>query len=121
LHPNGPTTVDGKRTVPDEVRKEINAHGVTIVEIRRNRLGEWEVVPGRYNRRVTAATPMQIQGPARGNALLRTRYSPDGTATRGTQNNCANGFTPWGTYLTCEENWAGYFATRDADQPRELK
>lgn len=121
LHPNGPTTVDGKRTVPDEVRKEINAHGVTIVEIRRNLLGEWEVVPGRYNRRVTAATPMQIQGPARGNALLRTRYSPDGTATRGTQNNCANGFTPWGTYLTCEENWAGYFATRDAEQPRELK
>lgn len=121
LHPNGPTTVDGKRTVAEEVRKEINAHGVTIVEIRRNQLGDWEVVPGRYNRRITAATPMQMQGPARGHALLRTLYSPGGTATRGTQNNCANGFTPWGTYLTCEENWAGYFATRDAELPRELK
>lgn len=121
LHPNGPTAVDGKRTVADEVRKEINAHGVTIVEIRRDRFGDWQVVPGRYNRRVTAATPMQIAGPARGHALLRTRYSPDGSATRGTQNNCANGFTPWGTYLTCEENWAGYFASRDADLPRELK
>lgn len=52
---------------------------------------------------------------------MQTRYSPDGTQSRGTQNNCSNGFTPWGTYLTCEENWAGYFATRDADLPRELK
>ena len=121
LHPNGPTVVDGKRTVAEEVRKEINAHGVTIVEIRRDRFGDWQVVPGRFNRRVTAATPMQMVGPARGHALLRTRHSPDGTASRGTQNNCANGFTPWGTYLTCEENWAGYFATRDTALPRELQ
>lgn len=121
LHPNGPTAVNGLRTVAEEVRKEINAHGVTIVEIRRDRFGDWQVVPGRYNRRITAATPMQIAGPARGHALLKTRYSPDGTATRGTQNNCANGYTPWGTYLTCEENWAGYFASRDSDLPRELK
>ncbi|MDH4569190.1 PhoX family phosphatase [Pseudomonas sp. BN414] len=121
LHPNGPTIVDGKRTVADEVRKEINAHGVSVVEIRRNVNGEWEVVPSRRNRRITAATPMQITGPARGHTLLKTRHSPQGTATRGTQNNCSNGFTPWGTYLTCEENWAGYFATRDTDLPRELK
>ncbi|MWV14755.1 DUF839 domain-containing protein [Pseudomonas sp. L-22-4S-12] len=121
LHPNGPTTVDGKRSSAEEVRKEINAHGVTIIEIRRDVRGDWQVVPGRYNRRVTAATPMRMAGPARGHALLKTLHSPDGTASRGTQNNCANGYTPWGTYLTCEENWAGYFATRDADLPRELK
>ncbi|MGH8354192.1 MAG: PhoX family protein [Pseudomonas sp.] len=121
LHPNGPTLVSGKRVNADEVRKEINAHGVSVVEIRRNVRGAWEVLPSARNRRITAATPMQISGPARGHALLRTRYSPDGTATRGTQNNCSNGFTPWGTYLTCEENWAGYFASRDADLPRELK
>ena len=121
LHPNGPTAVNGLRTVAEEVRKEINAHGVTIVEIRRDRFGDWQVVPGRYNRRITAATPMQIAGPARGHALLKTRYSPNGTATRGTQNNCANGYTPWGTYLTCEENWAGYFASRDSNLPRELQ
>lgn len=120
LHPNGPTVVAGKRVSAEEVRKEINAHGVSVVEIRRNLQGGWEVMPSARNRRVTAATPMQIRGPARGHALLRTRYSPDGNATRGTQNNCANGFTPWGTYLTCEENWAGYFASADAALPREL-
>jgi uncharacterized protein len=120
IHPNGPTVVDGKRVSAEEVRKEINAHGVSVVEIRRNLQGDWEVLPSARNRRITAATPMQVRGPARGHALLRTRYSPDGTATRGTQNNCANGFTPWGTYLTCEENWAGYFASRDAELPREL-
>ncbi|MFU6377801.1 PhoX family protein [Metapseudomonas otitidis] len=121
LHPNGPTVVNGKRTSAEEVRKEINAHGVSVVEIRRDVRGEWNVVPSPRNRRITAATPMRISGPARGHTLMQTRYSPDGTQSRGTQNNCSNGFTPWGTYLTCEENWAGYFATRDADLPRELK
>ncbi|UNM00627.1 PhoX family protein [Stutzerimonas stutzeri] len=120
LHRNGPTVVDGKRVNVDEVRKEINAHGVSVVEIRRGPRGEWSVLPTARNRRVTGATPMRIEGPARGHALMRTRYSPSGTSARGTLNNCANGFTPWGTYLTCEENWAGYFATGDAELPREL-
>lgn len=120
LHPNGPTLVAGKRSSAEEVRKEINAHGVSVVEIRRGLNGEWAVLPSARNRRITGATPMQISGPARGHVLLKTRYSPQGTATRGTLNNCAHGFTPWGTYLTCEENWAGYFASRDSDLPREL-
>ncbi|WP_339463161.1 PhoX family protein [Pseudomonas sp. EA_105y_Pfl2_R69] len=120
LHPNGPTLVAGKRSSGEEVRKEINAHGVSVVEVRRNHAGNWSVLPSARNRRITGATPMQIGGPARGHALLKTRHSPQGTASRGTLNNCSNGFTPWGTYLTCEENWAGYFASADPDMPREL-
>ena len=120
LHPNGPTVVGGKRVNADEVRKEINAHGVSIVEVRRGPQGDWSVLPSARNRRITGATPMRIEGPARGHELMKTRYSPSGTSTRGTLNNCANGYTPWGTYLTCEENWAGYFASRDAELPRHL-
>jgi secreted PhoX family phosphatase len=111
----------GNRTVADEVLKEINAHGVAIAEVRKGRTGDWELVRSIYNRRITAATPMEISGPARGYKKLRTKYSPNGTRTRGTINNCAHGYTPWGTYLTCEENWAGYFSNRDpaAERPRE--
>jgi secreted PhoX family phosphatase len=102
----------------DDVRKEIAAHGVSVVEVERVE-NRWQVVRGMFNRRITGATPMEITGPARGNAKLRTKYSPDGTMTRGTINNCAHGWTPWGTYLTCEENWAGYYVNRDATRPRE--
>jgi len=109
LHVRGPTTVAGQRPT-DEVRKEIAAHGVSVIEVRRDSRGEWGVVRGsRYNRRITAGTPMEIRGPVRGSGLVKTKYSPNGTRTRGTINNCAHGYTPWGSYLTCEENWAGYF------------
>jgi len=97
----------------DEVRKEINAHGVSVVRVARQANGQWAVVNDPRNRRVTSATPMQISGPVRGHALVRTKYSPDGTRVRGTINNCAHGVTPWNTYLTCEENWAGYFRNMD--------
>ncbi len=112
FHKLGPTFIAGQRPT-DEVRKEIAAHGVSVVEIQKNALsGEWGVVNGSYNRRVTAGTPAEIRGPVRGSDLVKTKYSPDGTMARGTINNCAHGYTPWGTYLTCEENWAGYFVSR---------
>ncbi len=53
--------------------------------------------------------------------MMVTAFSPTGEKTRGTLNNCANGYTPWGTYLTCEENWAGYFHRREADTARTEK
>lgn len=116
MHPDGPVSVGGVRDA-EQVRKEIAGHGVSVVEIRR-RVDGWSTVRGRRNRRITGATPMEIAGPARGHAKLRTAYSPDGTRTRGTLNNCANGHTPWDTYLTCEENWASYFVNR-GERPRE--
>ena len=84
LHPNGRTA--GSARVASEVEKEIYAHGVSISEIKRNSSGNaMTLVRGSaFNRRVTSATPMAFSGPARGNALLQTKYSPDGTATRGT-------------------------------------
>ncbi|HSC68322.1 MAG TPA: PhoX family phosphatase [Cellvibrio sp.] len=119
IHPKGQTL--GATRPADEVRKEVAAHGVSVIHIRKNG-SNWEVVSGSpFNRRITGATPMDIRGPAAGSAMLATKYSPNGTATRGTLNNCGMGATPWNTYLTAEENWAGYFVNKDATQPREHK
>jgi hypothetical protein len=120
LHPNGPTL--GATRPADEVRKEVAAHGVTVAHIKKDSKGQFQLVQGSpLNRRITAATPMDLTGPVRGDSKVVTKYSVDGTRTRGTINNCGNGFTPWGTYLTCEENWAGYFVNKDKTMPREHK
>jgi len=120
LHPSGATTNgDGTRPV-DEVRKEVAAHGVSVIHIKQSTDGAWAVVHGSpFNRRVTGGTPMDVRGPLRGYEKLVTKYSPTATETRGTLNNCAMGPTPWGTYLAAEENWHGYFANSDAIRPRE--
>jgi uncharacterized protein len=109
LHVNGATIVSGVRTVADEVIKEMNVQGVSVIEVARTGSAWSYVRDSRFNRRVTTATDMQLTGPAARSPFMITKYSPDGSRTRGTVNNCANGYTPWGTYLTCEENWAGYF------------
>lgn len=123
--PGGTREAGNVRPVEDEVRKEVASHGVSVVEIKRNSArsgGEWKVVRNsRYNRRVTGATDMEFTGPVSGTQYLVTRYSRDGTCGRGTLNNCANGHTPWGTYLTCEENWAGYFFNTGARSAEQLR
>ncbi|MDK8463663.1 PhoX family phosphatase [Marinobacter sp. SS13-12] len=122
LHANGPTRAadNGNVRPADEVRKEIAAHGVSVIHIRRDSNGAWDIVFGSpFNRRITGNTEMDIRGPLRGYSKLITAYSPNATQTRGTLNNCAMGPTPWGTYLTAEENWHGYFATADTERPRE--
>ncbi len=118
LDRNGfPQHDDGSRDA-DQVIKEMNAHGVSVVRVRANEQGEWEVVQDALNRRITAQTPMQLSGPVAGTEHLITQYSPEGLMTRGTLNNCAHGVTPWNTYLAAEENWAGYFANTDTDIDR---
>jgi secreted PhoX family phosphatase len=88
---------------------ELAAHGVSIVEIKREG-SKWSVVQNsKYNRRFTGTTPMNVDGPAAGNDLLKTSADPTGTKIAGTLNNCAGGKTPWGTVLSCEENYDQYF------------
>jgi secreted PhoX family phosphatase len=115
LHANGGTT-----TLPrpaSEVDKETAIHGVSVVEVKKTG-DKWATVQNSaFNFRLTALTDIEIAGPARGNALMVTKYSPTGTKTRGTINNCGTGKTPWGSFVTGEENWVGYFtrsATDDA-------
>jgi len=95
----------------DDVRKAKAAHGVSIFQIRDGSNGWQIVLDAPENRLITADTPMQLTGPARGNALLRTKADPLGEQSLGTWNNCGAGRTPWGTYLACEENFNGYFSS----------
>jgi secreted PhoX family phosphatase len=103
LHRNGPTVVNG----------------VSVTEVVKEG-GNWTYKQdSSFNRRVHTLTEIDISGPARGSRYMITKYSKDGTKVRGTVNNCAHGITPWGTYLACEENWAGYFRRITAtDNPR---
>lgn len=89
----------------DEVRTSQHAHGISIVEIRKQH-GSWRTVRSENARRIHVNTPVDFSGPVAGHALLQT---PNGNVPLGTVNNCASGATPWGTYLTCEENFNGYF------------
>ncbi len=118
LHTSGPTeTLDAQGIIhrpEQEVLKEQAAHGVSVIEIKRDLQGAWQRVKNSsFNRRLTASTPMGITGVAAGSEHLKTAQDPTGTRVLGTLNNCSMGKTPWGTYLICEENWANYFVNRD--------
>ena len=146
LHPTGPTIVNGVRTVADEVLREFFVHGVSIIEMvkeKNRKRDSWSAAYNFFNRSQSSPHRLGLRAelalqPAHPYAdsddavrtcgttpYMVTKYSPDGARTRGTINNCAQGHTPWGTYLTCEENWAGYFrriaATDDPNRTAKEK
>ncbi len=106
---NLPGRPEGQPQSAEDVLLLQNAQGVSVFEIAEGATG-WQVVTDSpLNRRITHLTPMQFTGPAVGHDLLKTANDPDGSTVLGTLNNCGSGRTPWGTYLTCEENFNGYF------------
>lgn len=109
----------------DDCRKSQHAHGVSVLHIKKNAQDRWEVVvDSRYNRRIHGNTETKLTGPVAGDDLVVTSADPLGKTVLGTLNNCGNGHTLWGTYLTCEENFNQYFGTTspeaaDGNDPRD--
>jgi secreted PhoX family phosphatase len=89
------------------------AHGLTVVELeRKNKNKPWSYVQGApLNRRFLTDTTYELTGPAAGSALVSTVADPSGRAIKGTLGNCSGGTTPWGTILSGEENFNGYFVS----------
>ncbi|HEX2725586.1 MAG TPA: alkaline phosphatase PhoX, partial [Beijerinckiaceae bacterium] len=110
--PNDPKKkidVSHAKTTEDIVAIEMAGQGGSVIEIER-RNGKWSVVRNsKYSRRITAETEMEITGPAAGHARMKTKADPAGRKVLGMFNNCAGGVTPWGTWVTCEENINHYF------------
>ena len=113
---------DGMATwTAEKVRKSQAAHGVSIIEVE-DKAGKWNVVnPSPWGRRITVNTRTEMSGPAMGHALLKTASDPAGRVVMGTLNNCASGITPWGTYLTSEENFINYFSGGDSLSEHEKR
>jgi secreted PhoX family phosphatase len=119
---DGLLSPDGLKTwTPEKVRKSQAAHGVSVIEVTQQN-GQWAMVrPSKYARRFTANTPFAIGGPAAGHAMMKTAADPQGRTALGTFNNCASGKTPWGTYLSGEENFAGYFSAGEQPTAHEKR
>ncbi len=126
-----PVLKDGKEVEEEKVKLgeytkdlvdiEMAAHGGSVIEIRKVD-GKWQpVLDGKYNRRLTATTEMQLSGPVAGHARVQTPSDPTGAKVFGTINNCAGGVTAWGTYLMAEENFNGYFGGEIAEDHPEFK
>ena len=96
-------------------------HDISVAEVQTDGK-QWAYKPASgFNRRVTTMTEVAVSGPAKGSEHLATVYSPDGTKARGTLNNCGTGRTPWGTFVSGEENWFGYFFRDTKDDERRKK
>ncbi|WP_434675478.1 PhoX family protein [Pseudomonas sp. D3-10] len=110
LFPHG-----GQPQSAEEVHKAQASEGVSVIEIER-RQGQWQFVQdSRYNRRIHGNTPIRLSGPAAGHDWVKTLADKSGKNVLGTFQNCANGMTPWGTYLTCEENFTDCFGSSQPD------
>ncbi len=114
---NLPEASEGLAQTESEASLLKHIQGVTVLEVAQNGEGYQVVLDSPYNRRIHHETPMTMSGPVAGSELVKTAADPMGKAPIGTMNNCGSGKTLWGTYLTCEENFNGYFGATTEHEP----
>lgn len=84
----------------DQVDKEMYDVGGSIIRIKEEN-GTWKVIENDpLNRRINAKTPIVLNW----DEPIKGKKSAIGTLA-----NCSGGITPWNTFLTCEENYDGFF------------
>lgn len=109
LHPDGGVFDTPDSYTLEKTLKEQYTHGMSVIEVKKQQ-GRWVIIrPSIYARRITATTAMSVSGPVAGTKYIKTAADPLGEEILGTFNNCSNGKTPWGSYLSCEENFNDYF------------
>jgi secreted PhoX family phosphatase len=96
LYPQTFEMLRGRKPTVADYKMDV---GVSVVRVRRDGVtGAWVPVLGDpLNRRIDAHTACHFDGPA---ALLI-----DQEVIEGTFDNCSGQVTPWGTALSCEENY----------------
>lgn len=114
LFVSGFTGKDLSKKTKEQVDKEMYAVGGSLVRIKKNDQGQWKpVINDPMNRRLTAQTaiPFDWEEPILG-----------ANTAIGTFANCSGGVTPWGTILTCEENYDMFYGETDytGDQPKRI-
>ena len=96
------------RALMEQEMKEV---GGSIVHLkRRGRRGRWDVVENsQFHRRFYGdGPPIPYDGPVAGTSL-----APSERSVLGTLANCSGARTPWGTVLSCEENYQSFGLKRN--------
>lgn len=106
-----PLFSSGIERTKENAIKEMKQMGGSILEIKKTG-DSWSVVEdSKYNRRIDGTTPIKFANGVK----VRGR-----DVALGTNSNCAGGVTPWGTILTCEENYQNCWGERAEDGSVDL-
>lgn len=104
-----PLFIEGFERTKANIDKERKEVGGSLIEIKKVKT-DWVVVKdSEFNRRLDGTTPIPF--------AWKAPIEGKNTAI-GTMGNCAGGKTPWGTILTCEENYDQFWGDRPRNAPK---
>ncbi len=85
---------------PERLKLERYQVGGSLLHIKKTS-SQWEVVQNSvHNRRYTGETPIPF---------ANSKIIAGSKKAKGTLGNCCGGITPWGTFLSCEENYHHFY------------